>query len=1672
MVDLSSYNNGGFGTSGGFITNRFASQTTSAGAAPVGLMPEEQTALTNRLFNANYGGDRGMGVFESTAKFATSSIIDLGDSLWGNVLNPVGERGDVWNLVGDYGGDIGSSLESYYRDNTGSIEMVSGIAGAVATGYAAGAMLLPRISNAMAKTAMISESRLWQAGAAYNAQSRARMLAAQAEAAADGIAFKTWLSPAGRQFLTNKTLRGVGTAAFEELAIAATMNGNETVWSDDMSQNAFWTAFGLGLGGTLGYIGGRAEIRRVSNDPSQIMARADAIDSQGLMAMREFQPASDYIDSLRGAQIKESATLTNLAIQSRIADAPDATSAMQGLNNTVRANANAQMLESMQKMASKGVNGVHGSQFRVDGAAKAQLTEVLKRDPMALFGSDSIGTMRDRNLEEIFKSRDDFISSLRDSENAGEIQLAHVLEQQEARIMVDGGFHTAASNDAKSFSAYKPGQVEFKKVKDSMEFYFTLDSGKAARVSDNFDVKNFHRMTVHDRFKVVEGMHTLFREMRKSQLTYNVPAKPSWFQIDAARYFESTGGTVDWSRSGLKSESDRTRASLSGKAIAAGTESLGNIWDRLRFNLPAPSSVETIYDAAGDSLRYALESAKAGGNAEDIAEGYGKLKAMHGFDLYDGKTPVKLEGNLFGFNRDERGQWMEPMIAYFTPQAQRKSMNAYGIAEQLAENKAARFHALTGGRRDIGFVHNLANHLRELPETMKSMQIRGLSDDQITGLGSPTQQLLGEALTKEMRYRDSEVMTAAMKVREAVTRSTNESMTQALRKHIGSSIEVLNNTANAGSKTLVNQFLSNASGWDLMRGSTELGDGKFGFVLADTQRNAKRLGRAVQKGEMLRNPRTGNLIVLDQRGLDVMQRFQGLFREILVDRNRVRSSMGLSDTRLKEWYTPPPSTARKYVAFTFDEFNQPVPGGAIIASTKSEFDSMIQAANRSKADKHRILTREQIGAANDLYDRAQMDWIDPGSVVNPAKGQTGALSMDTVNPFAIEDTLNWVKGQFEQLGNGVVRSMFDSQLSIARMRGAVDSTLMDKGRGLKDSIKSAYRTIWDEYEGTLLGKRAEQMGKSITGTIMQPIESFIDAALETVWPGMVVYPRSQVQGWIQDLGRLTGAKFSGKAKSFEALARELGPYTPYKNAVDYAEQTLKIVRPPDVKAISNEMNRLTASLVLRWMEIPHAAMNMIGIIATMPSIVKSGRAPLMTSLNHKAGRVGVVDTMRIMIESTRDLFKKSRHADWDFMVKNGDTTQQVAEFNKQISLIKDQTTWQRVMYGTGSDKGKKGAKGVYTERGIDGLISWLSDSTENWSRTWAHFAGLRLADYHGIQGLEARHSFARDVANSAIANYSPQNRPELFHSAFGSMFGLFASYMQNYNQRLFRWLENKQYADVGNQLALQASIFGVASLPGYKQIESMMLAAGAGQLEEGAEATLTDHIYARFGPEVGSAIAHGGLSLANIALFARGDMNYRELSFDPTQIMAGMGLAKQVATGMTEAANAILTGTAVENPQALTEILARNMPNRMIKGWLTVLANDGKDIDSLGQVTAETKGFFESSVRMLGLRSTRQQAEVEAFYSNRRMQERESNRMEKLRIETRSLLRQDGWENRIQEIFDSYVATGGMPGHFRTWIRDQLRAATGTRGMNDLTKAMRSDKSLMEVWRYNGYGAM
>lgn len=1607
----------------GFYTNRF-----TTGISAIKAKPSMAYTPTN---DPNKDQDPWPVYGLKVLAAAPVDVVDTIAALFPGVQQ--GQVNDtVWNAVGQPG------YAQFVRDNEGAVDVASGLLGAVAVGVGAEIAVTKLVSSAWFAATGIGRAAAPLTNAVANAQRN--MAQAQIAAAAAGNPLR-WNQGVNLRYVGARVFgEALPKAAVSEIAIVAALHKNEVIWSDDMSSNAFWGALGLAIPMATGVIQARSAIYKWANSDVVMNEFAEAFDPG------EFERLLAPIP-LSGNPVQSVPKVSTAVTVNMLNAKTDAALGAEQARSGIATGAEKAAHQQLQTLTSRGTKEIKKSNFNVEGNMAGQhVREALHEDPTVFYGLDSMAiTTPGVSGAEMLAEREGVITGMLASKKPSIKQKGQRLEKQVPLMLIDGTWWTI--KDAEEHLLYDPTLVHPKPTaKGILEQEVT-----SPWTNDTFTVRedahlktNFQTLPITDKQMILDTVNHIQMKMLAKKEVFTLPAKPTWFQVDAAINYKRMGGEVNWgTHPQITNAETATIHSLRLKRKAIGPNATMDAATRFAFNLPQASSSERIADPTGKIWEQILmASTKKGVTTDDLKAI--RLQMQSTFDfMADIKTASDLDGDFFNFNRSHQKagkQYLTPVMGFFDDTFSAK-WSRFDMANSINENKLIRFHTVLGNKASV-FAKGILQGILDNPGVRTASDISGLHDAQIGGTRNAVTASASSLLTQQQRFRNNAALQAVQGIRRVINRNT-ENFIDTIYKTLQPHTDRLASISGSETRVLLNNYWSTARGWDILR--TTQHNGQTAFVLDHSSvMNQRRLGRAVQQGELMINEKTGKIVVLDQAGDQIRVDVQKQLSALRKERNAIRAAFGLPPVKDRPFYVPPPKIDdSKWVGFVIDQAGKVVQGKTIITNSAKEYDAAASEIRKILAPGEQLYSRDEIRLHADLWEQADMDFIDPTAMAAPAMSSQGKLAGYSINPRGYEDILDYLKSGYEQVANGATRVVFDAQLKTASIRSAAERSAGLTPEGVKN--------IWETYQETLIGIPGTRNPVGINVPIMAG-EQHVDEILATIWPRGTVSSNH-----IRDIFQKAGIKIPAKVKSFADLTAALGPHTPFKDAMDYAEYVKKVRIPPTVKKISRTVNRIAAGLILRWAEVPHAMMNMAGIITNMPAVLNSRYVP-------QIGRVkglGVVDSAMIIQRGMKRMFDRNQgNIDWSAMVRNGDTKQDVAELHMRFSVLDGHGKFMRMMVGDPNSPSTLG------KLGAEGIVSILSDTSENWSRQIMHFIGLELADYHGIAGLEARHSFARSIANDAIANYDPLNRAEIFQSGFGSMYGLFTSYINNYYQRMFRWLEDGDYRAIGTNLALQASLFGVMGLPGSRQIADFL-----GGEEDGT--TMLENIYNRFGSNMGSVIAHGSFNefvtifgLPSVALHARGDANFRTPALDfitndgvplpaglSVPLPPGLEAIRDIAVGLWESAGQFFDA----NPDSLryaTEAIARNMPSRVMKGALQRIANEGEEVDAYGNVISQTQNIWEGVYRFLGLRSMEQQGEIDAYFLNQKKRQIDAQRMDVVRERTRSMVRAKEFD-RLPEVFTSYLEAGGSPANYPAWIRGLITEATNTRGENQLLKSMR-----------------
>ena len=571
--------------------------------------------------------------------------------------------------------------------------------------------------------------------------------------------------------------------------------------------------------------------------------------------------------------------------------------------------------------------------------------------------------------------------------------------------------------------------------------------------------------------------------------------------------------------------------------------------------------------------------------------------------------------------------------------------------------------------------------------------------------------------------------------------------------------------------------------------------------------------------------------------------------------------------------------------------------------------------------------------------------------------------------------------------------------------------------------------------------------------------------------------------WLQDKLSPGSIDFRiAKEKEFVEYNAVMGNYNPYSSAVEYANSVIPTKIPWTTQGLTQGLNAITSALTLRLFEFGHPLLNIVSLMATTPAIIKAMRRMEGETRENWLSRTGGYSTA-ISSEANDAIFSPYRLL----------TTAAHNYWNKEITLDSGKkillSTWAHEQGYTAQSVADMVEATVrphqsQTRQKIGDLVNFLSkpsDKSESFSRGIAFHIGWEVAEGLGIQENKVKAMFAHDMANKIIGDYRPTNRSQMFQGAIGSPLGLFTTFMWNYNERLFKYIENKNARAFYTQIATQAALFGLNSVPGYSQYVNFFA-----NNYDGTSNPVTG-MNKLFGPAVTDWFQYGTVSNlpklfgANdgIAFFQRGDAGLKMVPtlFNPLDAPAVRALTKTY-----QGLAAVYKGMRDNGfkPKQIAETLAQYSISRPFRS--VVELSFDRSLDNQGRIVDDdiqsTMGVIS---RVLGMKKLSEAKEREANYQIGASRYARNARLDELTDSVRSAIRDEMYQKDPALLTDhamAYIQNGGTPDGYAQFMRNQnilgrmdpsmveaaklLNGTTTNKDMQDLLKLMNANSELSD----------
>ena len=521
-----------------------------------------------------------------------------------------------------------------------------------------------------------------------------------------------------------------------------------------------------------------------------------------------------------------------------------------------------------------------------------------------------------------------------------------------------------------------------------------------------------------------------------------------------------------------------------------------------------------------------------------------------------------------------------------------------------------------------------------------------------------------------------------------------------------------------------------------------------------------------------------------------------------------------------------------------------------------------------------------------------------------------------------------------------------------------------------------------------------------------------------------------------------GDKAVADYEEMNKLAKQYGLPMVFDGLVGEVLQQTRAATPEILREAIPKLNWAASTLMLRLDLVqPIASVASFPILAApeikhlIEALPELRKQQVMSMINVTNPENGMVEhsSLRLMMKSAENWHKspelRARYADMGLL------TNVTREYHEAVNAIAiDNEVWKQGMTGI--------KKAIVT---VTDKMSVINDSSEEFLRFMAADIPRQVLEAGGITGDVADMAI-RTFQNRVIGNYTYSQRPVLFQGWAGQAIGLFQTYQFNLIQQLLRHM-GAGPARAGAMMALQASIFGTKSLPGFDLLNQHIADNTGGENDiysTMAQATSnTTAEWALYG--MGSNLLRPFFG-DSLDISSRGNINPRSPTIIPAPWNPEEWVAFSMATkfwGSISTASNNLAGGADVWP-TIVEAVSHNGLNRPLQGLAEIIAGQRTTNAGTFLLSTEDLNWLQMGARLMGSRGINETIAVDAYYRSNQM---ETARQEKLNgvAQATRLMMQDGdfTPDDYTNALRSYTEAGGNIQNYDKWTHGNfMRAST------------------------------
>lgn len=635
---------------------------------------------------------------------------------------------------------------------------------------------------------------------------------------------------------------------------------------------------------------------------------------------------------------------------------------------------------------------------------------------------------------------------------------------------------------------------------------------------------------------------------------------------------------------------------------------------------------------------------------------------------------------------------------------------------------------------------------------------------------------------------------------------------------------------------------------------------------------------------------------------------------------------------------------------------------------------------------------------------------------------------------------------------GILNNIFPDTRAETIIKDYVDWHSRQELRLVRDHVELANGQLFEELRQ--MGSRFTSAETSQTGftaallgrTAPNPYNSYIKTSLNISEKDTYRFwqdANEKLEAFFDSGFRAAKDSFSAAQKgmiSYEdaaQVASKFGLGNPYEAATDAVKTYYNVANklPPDryltkFVAAANSFLGATVIRLDTFQQMIHVLSTPILLTSEAQSVKSQAlQGLLQTELPNGSGK-NIPAISKVMFQAVRNWFDEGAR-------------NQYMPFYKDIQAVRTQSAdYFRTINELTLPYGQKVTDWQGKMSSLTDTLSKYSGAnlSETFTSWMAADVGRQLFQAIGFDGKELTDNISSFV-NRVKGNLVSSQRPVAFQGPIGQAVGLFQTYQFNLFQQLLRYMENGEKKAIAMGAALQTTMFGLQSLPGFQMLNNHIIGNAAGNPSHNDIYGATENFMDK---KLGDYLLYGAVSnVLNAGLYTRGDINPRQITLLPVNPLNYPAIAGGIrfVSDLYDTSKKIAEGGSIGS--SLLIGLEHNGLSRPLQGLAQLM--NGYTTTSKGQLIAATRpGMGDNTAgladyfdianysRLLGARPLDEATQLDALYRSNLYKAKDTARMEDLgkAVMTKMYGNQSPSAEDISSFVSSYQASGGQIQNF------------------------------------------